>query len=310
MVSLGRSPCLCHFPFRGVRLAGSERKLTHPAGDVSLVCEPQASAARIPLPLAAPQGGGFAAARATRTSPNLTISPSHHSPVYAGRQANEGTAMNLSLTLQTIAKVWPDRPAIVWDGGVLDYRGFEAQVQRIAGALAAGTRCARRSRGPRHGELPRVSAPALRHLARRALRRADEQQAARQGDGVDHRRFRSPAVPRQRQARRRASPRPIWAPCRRSSPWARPTIAHCSRASLEPARPATPGTRPGCSTPVAPPVARRAPCSRTATCCSPATATTPTSTRSVRRTPSCTPRRSPTAPASTASPTSPAARAT
>jgi len=43
--------------------------------------------------------------------------------------------MNLSLTLQTIAKVWPSRPAIVWDGGVLDYRGFEAQVQRIAGAL-------------------------------------------------------------------------------------------------------------------------------------------------------------------------------
>ncbi len=43
--------------------------------------------------------------------------------------------MNLSLTLQTVAKVWPDRPAIAWDGGVLDYRGFEAQVQRIAGAL-------------------------------------------------------------------------------------------------------------------------------------------------------------------------------
>jgi long-chain acyl-CoA synthetase len=43
--------------------------------------------------------------------------------------------MNLSLTLQTVAKVWPDRPAIAWDSGVLDYRGFEAEVQAIAGAL-------------------------------------------------------------------------------------------------------------------------------------------------------------------------------
>jgi long-chain acyl-CoA synthetase len=43
--------------------------------------------------------------------------------------------MNLSLTLEIVAKVWPDRPAIVWDGGVLDYRGFAAEVQRIAGAL-------------------------------------------------------------------------------------------------------------------------------------------------------------------------------
>jgi long-chain acyl-CoA synthetase len=43
--------------------------------------------------------------------------------------------MNLSLTLKTVAKLYPDRPAIAWDGGVLDYRTFEAQVQRIAGAL-------------------------------------------------------------------------------------------------------------------------------------------------------------------------------
>ena len=43
--------------------------------------------------------------------------------------------MNLSLTLQTVAKAYPDRPAIAWDGGVLGYGAFEAQVQRIAGAL-------------------------------------------------------------------------------------------------------------------------------------------------------------------------------
>jgi long-chain acyl-CoA synthetase len=43
--------------------------------------------------------------------------------------------MNLSLTLQTIAKVYPNRPAITWEGGQLGYAAFEAQVQRIAGAL-------------------------------------------------------------------------------------------------------------------------------------------------------------------------------
>jgi len=43
--------------------------------------------------------------------------------------------MNLSLTLQTIAKVHSDRPAISWDGGQLSYGEFETQVQRIAGAL-------------------------------------------------------------------------------------------------------------------------------------------------------------------------------
>jgi len=45
--------------------------------------------------------------------------------------------MNLSLTLQTIAKVHSDRPAISWDGGQLSYGEFETQVQRIAGALIA-----------------------------------------------------------------------------------------------------------------------------------------------------------------------------
>jgi len=43
--------------------------------------------------------------------------------------------MNLSLTLQTIAKVYPDRPAISWDRGRLSYGAFETQVRRIAGAL-------------------------------------------------------------------------------------------------------------------------------------------------------------------------------
>jgi acyl-CoA synthetase (AMP-forming)/AMP-acid ligase II len=43
--------------------------------------------------------------------------------------------MNLSLTLQTIAKVYPGRPAISWEGGGLSYGAFEGDVQRIAGAL-------------------------------------------------------------------------------------------------------------------------------------------------------------------------------
>jgi long-chain acyl-CoA synthetase len=43
--------------------------------------------------------------------------------------------MNLSLTLQTVAKVHPDRSAISWEGGGLTYGAFEAQVQCIAGAL-------------------------------------------------------------------------------------------------------------------------------------------------------------------------------
>jgi long-chain acyl-CoA synthetase len=46
--------------------------------------------------------------------------------------------MNLSLTLQTIAKVHPARPAISWDGGAMSYGAFEDAVQRIAGALRQG----------------------------------------------------------------------------------------------------------------------------------------------------------------------------
>ncbi len=43
--------------------------------------------------------------------------------------------MNLSLTLQTIARAHGSRTAISWDGGALGYAAFEDQVQRIAGAL-------------------------------------------------------------------------------------------------------------------------------------------------------------------------------
>ena len=45
--------------------------------------------------------------------------------------------MNLSLTLQTIARVHPDQPAISWESGQLSYAAFEAQVQHIGGALIA-----------------------------------------------------------------------------------------------------------------------------------------------------------------------------
>lgn len=45
--------------------------------------------------------------------------------------------MNLSLTLQTIARVHPDQPAISWESGQLSYAAFEAQAQHIAGALIA-----------------------------------------------------------------------------------------------------------------------------------------------------------------------------
>ena len=34
--------------------------------------------------------------------------------------------MNLSLTLQTIARIHPDQPAIAWEGGQLSYAAFEA----------------------------------------------------------------------------------------------------------------------------------------------------------------------------------------
>jgi acyl-CoA synthetase (AMP-forming)/AMP-acid ligase II len=43
--------------------------------------------------------------------------------------------MNLSLTLQIMAKAHPSRPAISWDGGAITYGELEAQVQRIAGTL-------------------------------------------------------------------------------------------------------------------------------------------------------------------------------
>jgi long-chain acyl-CoA synthetase len=45
--------------------------------------------------------------------------------------------MNLSLTLQSMARVYPDRPAISWEGGRLSYGEFQAQVESIAGALTA-----------------------------------------------------------------------------------------------------------------------------------------------------------------------------
>jgi len=53
--------------------------------------------------------------------------------------------MNISLTLQTMAKVHPDRPAISWEGGRLGYGELETAVQRIAGAL-------RRRHGLKPGE--------------------------------------------------------------------------------------------------------------------------------------------------------------
>ena len=53
--------------------------------------------------------------------------------------------MNISFTLQTMAKVHPDRTAISWEGGRLRYGAFEAAVQRIAGAL-------RRRHGLKPGE--------------------------------------------------------------------------------------------------------------------------------------------------------------
>jgi long-chain acyl-CoA synthetase len=43
--------------------------------------------------------------------------------------------MNLSLTLQSVARVYPDQPAITWHAGQLVYAAFERQVQAIAGAL-------------------------------------------------------------------------------------------------------------------------------------------------------------------------------
>jgi long-chain acyl-CoA synthetase len=43
--------------------------------------------------------------------------------------------MNLSLTLHTVARLMPEQPAIVWEGGRLGYAAFEAQVRSIAGAL-------------------------------------------------------------------------------------------------------------------------------------------------------------------------------
>jgi acyl-CoA synthetase (AMP-forming)/AMP-acid ligase II len=56
--------------------------------------------------------------------------------------------MNLSLTVQNVARQLPSRPAVTWEGGVLGYGALEDQVQAIAGALrrrhglAAGMRVA------------------------------------------------------------------------------------------------------------------------------------------------------------------------
>jgi len=43
--------------------------------------------------------------------------------------------MNLSLTLQNVARHLPGRPAVSWEAGALSYAALEDQVQRIAGGL-------------------------------------------------------------------------------------------------------------------------------------------------------------------------------
>ena len=43
--------------------------------------------------------------------------------------------MNISTTLRTIARQYPDRPAITEEDATLSYSTFEDRVQRIAGAL-------------------------------------------------------------------------------------------------------------------------------------------------------------------------------
>ena len=45
--------------------------------------------------------------------------------------------MNISLTLQNIARAHPEQPAISWESGLLRYGPFEEQVRCIAGALVA-----------------------------------------------------------------------------------------------------------------------------------------------------------------------------
>lgn len=45
--------------------------------------------------------------------------------------------MNLSTSLAQVAARQPGAPAILWEGGTIDYAGFEDRVARIAGGLAA-----------------------------------------------------------------------------------------------------------------------------------------------------------------------------
>ena len=47
--------------------------------------------------------------------------------------------MNLSVTLQVVARHWPDSPAITAGGQTLTFGEFEDQAARIAGALSSGT---------------------------------------------------------------------------------------------------------------------------------------------------------------------------
>src|ERR1700733_318859 len=51
------------------------------------------------------------------------------------RSKAPGPSMNLSLTLQSIARRLPGQTALTAEGTSLGYAGFEDQVQRIAGAL-------------------------------------------------------------------------------------------------------------------------------------------------------------------------------
>ena len=204
----------------------------------------------------------------------------------------QARGMNLSSTLQTIARIHPDQPAISWESGQLSYAAFEAQVQHIAGALIA-----------RHGLKPgdRVALamencpeyfPLLYGIWRAGLAAVPlnsklhpKEMAWILANSETKLCIASPKLADGAVLARR------WALCRRSWPPARPITGRCSAAIPLAEAPATAMPRPGCSTPAAPPAGRRARCSPTATCCSPATATTPTSTISTRATPSCTPRR-------------------
>ena len=185
---------------------------------------------------------------------------------HLGQARGTGIGMNIAHTLQTIARIHPDRPAIAWEGGRSPIAPSRTRCSASPARPAPSARpAARRPRRHRHGELRPSIFRLLYGIWRAGLSAVPmntKLHAKEMAWILDELRSRSCASPRPKLADELSAAGhagtlpPIIATG---------TADHrgaASATSRRTASPATPTPRPGCSTPAAPPAGPRARCSR------------------------------------------------